>query len=163
MVFDAAAAHCGVPDQFSSEQASVRPAVAVTDATPARNHRLLGSCAPGSNRRLTRPRARADRSPGRQERLRKQQQLSVVAMKPGFIGLGCGAAPRLSLPPHCLKSNSFAASANSLLILFTGRFGEMKSDARPDQLITFTRCLYKTLPIKYRDLPSTGRNQTGPF
>src|ERR1700736_1669938 len=42
-------------------------------------------------------------------------------------------------------------------------FGKVKSDARPDQLITFTRCLDQTLPIEYRDLPSAARNQTGTF
>jgi hypothetical protein len=42
-------------------------------------------------------------------------------------------------------------------------FGQVKSDARPDQLITFTRCLHEALPIKYRDLPSAARNQTGTF
>jgi hypothetical protein len=41
--------------------------------------------------------------------------------------------------------------------------GEMKSDAPPDQLITFTRCLYETLPIQYRDLLSAALNQTGTF
>ena len=30
----------------------------------------------------------------------------------------------------------------------------MKSETRPNQLITFTRCLCEALPIKYRDLPS---------
>src|ERR1700694_4658969 len=40
-------------------------------------------------------------------------------------------------------------------------FGKVKSDARPDQLITFTRRLREALPIKYRDLPPTARNQTG--
>jgi hypothetical protein len=39
----------------------------------------------------------------------------------------------------------------------------VKSEARPDQLITFTRCLREALPIKYRDLPSAARNQTGTF
>jgi hypothetical protein len=33
----------------------------------------------------------------------------------------------------------------------------VKSDARPDQLITFTRCLHEALPIKYRDLPSAAQ------
>src|ERR1700726_771931 len=42
-------------------------------------------------------------------------------------------------------------------------FGKVKSDARPDQLITFTRCLDQALPIEYRDLPSAARNQTGTF
>jgi len=42
-------------------------------------------------------------------------------------------------------------------------FGKVKSDARPDQLITFTRRRHETLPIKYRDLPSAARNQTGVF
>ena len=42
-------------------------------------------------------------------------------------------------------------------------FGKVKSKARPDQLITFTRCLRKALPIQYRDLPSAARNQTGTF
>jgi hypothetical protein len=42
-------------------------------------------------------------------------------------------------------------------------FGKMKSDARPDQLIIFTRCPHEALPIKYRDLPSAARNQTGTF
>jgi hypothetical protein len=40
-------------------------------------------------------------------------------------------------------------------------FGKVKSEARPDQLITFTRCLREALPIKYRDLPSAAFNQTG--
>ncbi len=42
-------------------------------------------------------------------------------------------------------------------------FGKVKSHARPDQLITFTRYLRETLPIEYRDLPSAARNQTGAF
>src|SRR6202158_5778535 len=42
-------------------------------------------------------------------------------------------------------------------------FGKVKSDARPDQLITFARCLLKALPIKYRDLTLAARNQTGTF
>jgi hypothetical protein len=42
-------------------------------------------------------------------------------------------------------------------------FGQVKSDARPDQLITFTRCLHEALPIKYRELLSAARNQTGTF
>jgi len=42
-------------------------------------------------------------------------------------------------------------------------FGKVKSDARPDQLITFTRCVHEALPIKYRELPSAARNQTGMF
>src|ERR1700680_161263 len=41
--------------------------------------------------------------------------------------------------------------------------GQVKSDAGPDQLITLTRCPYEALPIKYRDLPSAARNQTGTF
>src|ERR1019366_2610260 len=40
---------------------------------------------------------------------------------------------------------------------------QVKSDARPDQLITFTRSRHEALPIKYRDLPSAARNQTGTF
>jgi hypothetical protein len=39
----------------------------------------------------------------------------------------------------------------------------VKSDARSDQLITFTRCLNEALPIEYRDLPSAAHNQTGIF
>src|ERR1700674_5029147 len=42
-------------------------------------------------------------------------------------------------------------------------FGKVMSHARPDQLITFTRCLREALPIQYRDLPSAARNQTGTF
>ena len=42
-------------------------------------------------------------------------------------------------------------------------FGKVKSDARPDQLIAFTRCRNETLPIKYGDLPSAALNQTGMF
>src|SRR5271169_2815477 len=42
-------------------------------------------------------------------------------------------------------------------------FGKMKSDARPDQPIAFTRCRHEALPIKYRDLPPTARNQTSMF
>jgi hypothetical protein len=40
---------------------------------------------------------------------------------------------------------------------------EVKSDARPDQLITFTRCPHEALPIKDRDLPPAARNQAGMF
>jgi len=43
------------------------------------------------------------------------------------------------------------------------RFGKVKSEARPDQLITFTRCRHEALPIKYRDLPSAAHDQTGTF
>jgi hypothetical protein len=43
------------------------------------------------------------------------------------------------------------------------RFGKVKSQARPDQLITFARCLGEALPIKYRDLPSAVFDQTGTF
>jgi hypothetical protein len=42
-------------------------------------------------------------------------------------------------------------------------FGKVKSDARPDQLITFARCRHEALPIEYRDLPPAARNQTGTF
>ena len=42
-------------------------------------------------------------------------------------------------------------------------FGKVKSDARPNQLITFARCLGEALPIKYRDLPSAGLDQTRTF
>jgi hypothetical protein len=34
---------------------------------------------------------------------------------------------------------------------------------RPDQPITFTRRLHEALPIKYRDLASAARDQTGTF
>ena len=36
----------------------------------------------------------------------------------------------------------------------------MKSDARPDQLIAFTRRLHEARPIKDRDLPPAALNQT---
>src|SRR5271166_7137231 len=42
-------------------------------------------------------------------------------------------------------------------------FGKVRSDARPDQLITFARFCDQALPIKYRDLLSAARNQTGAF
>ena len=42
-------------------------------------------------------------------------------------------------------------------------FGKVMSNARPDQLIAFTRCLREALPIQYRDLPSAARNQTSTF
>jgi hypothetical protein len=41
--------------------------------------------------------------------------------------------------------------------------GKVKSDARPDQLVTFTRCLRETLSIENRDLPSAAFNQTNTF
>ena len=42
-------------------------------------------------------------------------------------------------------------------------FRKVKSDARPDQPITFTRCRHQALPIEYRDLRSAAINQTGAF
>jgi hypothetical protein len=42
-------------------------------------------------------------------------------------------------------------------------FGKVRSDACPDQLITLTRFRHEALPIKYRDLLSAARNQTGTF
>jgi hypothetical protein len=39
----------------------------------------------------------------------------------------------------------------------------VKSEARPNQLITFARCRREAAPIKYRDLPSAAFNQTGTF
>jgi hypothetical protein len=37
--------------------------------------------------------------------------------------------------------------------------GKVKSEARPNQLIAFARCLGETLPIKDRDLLARLRNQ----
>ena len=42
-------------------------------------------------------------------------------------------------------------------------FGKVKSEARPDQLIAFTRCLREALPIKYGNLPSATFNQASTF
>jgi len=42
-------------------------------------------------------------------------------------------------------------------------FGKVKSEACPNQLITFTGFLYETLPINYRDLPSTVFRRTCTF
>jgi hypothetical protein len=42
-------------------------------------------------------------------------------------------------------------------------FGKVKSDARSDQLITFTRFFGEALPIKYRDLPAAALNQARTF
>jgi hypothetical protein len=42
-------------------------------------------------------------------------------------------------------------------------FGKVKSDARPDQLITFTRFRHEALSIKYRELPSATLNQAVAF
>ena len=39
-------------------------------------------------------------------------------------------------------------------------FGKVRSDARPDQLITFASFYHEALPIEDRDLPSAARNQT---
>jgi hypothetical protein len=39
----------------------------------------------------------------------------------------------------------------------------VKSDARPDQPITFTRSIQEAPPIKYRNLSSAARNETGAF
>jgi hypothetical protein len=41
--------------------------------------------------------------------------------------------------------------------------GKVKSNARPNRLITFTRCLYEALVVEDRDLPSPALNQTGTF
>src|ERR1700730_9950647 len=41
--------------------------------------------------------------------------------------------------------------------------GKVESEARPDQLITFTRCRHEALPVEYRDLPPAARDQTGAF
>src|SRR5271166_1583763 len=42
-------------------------------------------------------------------------------------------------------------------------FGKVRSDARPDQQITFARNLHEARPIKYRDLPAAALDQTGLF
>src|ERR1700689_3453632 len=52
------------------------------------------------------------------------------------------------------------ARAGSLLRVCLGK---VKSEACPDQLITFTGCRHEALPIKHRDLPPAARNQTGAF
>ena len=41
--------------------------------------------------------------------------------------------------------------------------GKVSSDARPDQLITFTRRFHEALAINYRDLPSSVLDQTSTF
>jgi len=42
-------------------------------------------------------------------------------------------------------------------------FGKVRGNACPDQLIAFAGRRHEALPIKYRDLPSAARNQTGTF
>ena len=42
-------------------------------------------------------------------------------------------------------------------------FGKVKSEARPKQLITFTRRLHQARPVEDRDLPSTALDQTLTF
>jgi hypothetical protein len=42
-------------------------------------------------------------------------------------------------------------------------FGKVKSEARSNQLITFTRFFGEALPITYRDLPTAALNQTCAF
>jgi hypothetical protein len=42
-------------------------------------------------------------------------------------------------------------------------FRKVRSDARPNQQITFARCRRQALPIKYRDLPAAAPNQTATF
>ena len=39
--------------------------------------------------------------------------------------------------------------------------GQVNGDARPDQLITFARCVLESFPIEYRDFPPAARDQTG--
>ena len=41
--------------------------------------------------------------------------------------------------------------------------GKVKSEARPDQSVAFTRRFRKALPIENRDLPSAAFNQTSTF
>jgi hypothetical protein len=42
-------------------------------------------------------------------------------------------------------------------------FGQVKSEASPNQLITFARCLREARPVKDRDLPPAAFDQTGMF
>ena len=42
-------------------------------------------------------------------------------------------------------------------------FGKVKSEARSDQPITFTRCLNEALTINYRDMLSAAHNQARIF
>jgi hypothetical protein len=42
-------------------------------------------------------------------------------------------------------------------------FGKVKSEARSNQLITFTRFFYEALPITYRDLPAAALNHACAF
>src|SRR5579872_1227948 len=42
-------------------------------------------------------------------------------------------------------------------------FGKVKTDARSDQPITFTRCLNEALTINYPDVPSAAHNQACVF
>ena len=42
-------------------------------------------------------------------------------------------------------------------------FGKVKSEACPNQLVTFARCRREALPIKDRDLPPAAFDQTGPL
>jgi hypothetical protein len=42
-------------------------------------------------------------------------------------------------------------------------FGKVKSEAGPNQLIAFARCLREALPMEYCDLPSAAFNQTSTF
>src|SRR5215813_4188220 len=51
----------------------------------------------------------------------------------------------------------------SKLAFYRVCFGKMKSEARPKQLITFTRRLHQAWPVEDRDLPSTALDQTLTF
>jgi len=42
-------------------------------------------------------------------------------------------------------------------------FGKVRSETRPDQLITFTRCLCQAVSIEYGHVPPAAPNQPGPF
>ena len=53
---------------------------------------------------------------------------------------------------------------NGSEVIFLGIcLGKVKSDARPDQLVAFTRRFREALPIENRDLPSAAFNQASAF
>jgi hypothetical protein len=62
----------------------------------------------------------------------------------------------------CAVGNVHYRTGGKLTLLHVC-FRKVRSDARSDQLIALTRCLYETLPIEYRDLLSAALNQACTF
>ena len=83
--------------------------------------------------------------------------IAIPPQGPAFGPAGVAIVPQ----SECAVGNVHYRSVGRPLLRVC--FGEVKGDARSNQLITFTRFLDKALPLEYRDLAAATPDQARAF